>query len=232
MAMLYLQRWGLRYAAQSAARLGRWPRDVQRQRAVRLRCGRGHWSRLTQPDGEPGFGAQLRPARVPAAPGSALRRRGLDAGATAMPPTRPGCSTSPAMPGGGGRTSSARLADVWEYNMTTAYDPLTDQVLMAGYAADASYNAASGYLDAAGQSPHRDLGHSGALDPARRQFVTIGRGTAYPLAIECQRAISGRALTSTPAAPPRSRPVMHRGSTTTRSATGWWPGARAARSTA
>ena len=70
------------------------------------------------------------------------------------------------------------LADVWEYNMTTAYDPLTDQVLMAGYVAAAGYSGATDTWVRFPSAVRRDLGTTGALDPVRRQFVTIGRGTA------------------------------------------------------
>ena len=71
--------------------------------------------------------------------------------------------------------------------MTTAYDPLTDQVLMAGYSAAATYSGATDKWVRHGNSVRRELGTTGALDPVRRQFVTIGRGTASIHAVSAHR---------------------------------------------
>ena len=81
--------------------------------------------------------------------------------------------------------------------MTTAYDPLSDQVLMAGYVAAAAYNAATDSWTHAPGSVRRDLGSTGALDPVRRQFVTIGRGTAAIHSVSASGAIGSRAALTT-----------------------------------
>ncbi len=72
-----------------------------------------------------------------------------------------------------------RRSDVWEYNMTTAYDPLTDRLLMTGYHASADYHPASDTWTHHNNTMNRRLGQTGAFDPVRRKFVTIGRGRAF-----------------------------------------------------
>ena len=60
-----------------------------------------------------------------------------------------------------GQNIVGNLMSVWEYNMTTAYDPATDQVLMAGYVASAGYNGGTNTWTRHNNSVRRDLGTTG-----------------------------------------------------------------------
>ncbi len=86
-----------------------------------------------------------------------------------------------------------KVYGAYEFNMTTAYDAAGEQVLMEGYSAAASYRPGADGWTLQGSQPTRSLGHSGAFDPTRRLFVSIGRGTAYRYTIDAGGHFSARA---------------------------------------
>ncbi len=88
-------------------------------------------------------------------------------------------------------------ADVWEYNMTTAYDPLTDRLLMAGYHSSADYNAATDTWTHHNNDMNRHLGQTGSFDPVRRKFVTIGRNKAFVYTVDSNGRLSDQQVLST-----------------------------------
>ncbi|HZF26871.1 MAG TPA: hypothetical protein VEZ88_11470 [Steroidobacteraceae bacterium] len=67
---------------------------------------------------------------------------------------------------------------IYEYNMDTAYDPVSHKVLMVGYTASADYNPATDTWRDNLNSASRRLDTTGALDSKRRKFVFIGGGAA------------------------------------------------------
>jgi hypothetical protein len=71
------------------------------------------------------------------------------------------------------------LYDVTEYSMTTAYDPVSNKVILSGYKATADFDPATNTWRHHKNNSYRKLGQTGALDPVLRKFVTIGRGEAY-----------------------------------------------------
>jgi len=74
---------------------------------------------------------------------------------------------------------------LYEYNMDTAYDPLSHKVIMRGYSKAGAFDPATKtWTVFPGFLPTRALNTAGALDPKRRVFVVIGFGAAqlYPVA--------------------------------------------------
>lgn len=73
---------------------------------------------------------------------------------------------------------------LYEYNMATAYDPISKRVVMRGYTQSASYDPVSRTWSITGKGlASRRLGTVGEIDPKRRLFVLIGGGAAeaYPV---------------------------------------------------
>lgn len=90
--------------------------------------------------------------------------------------------------GAGGWTEAEAMPGkaygLFEYNMATAYDPLSRKVVMRGYSQSATFDPATGHWSVTGKSfASRRLGSVGEIDPKRRLFVLIGGGAAevYPI---------------------------------------------------
>ncbi len=68
---------------------------------------------------------------------------------------------------------------LYEYNMATAYDPVSRRVVMRGYSQAASFDPATRDWTVTNKSlASRRLGSVGEIDPKRRLFVLIGGGAA------------------------------------------------------
>ena len=76
-------------------------------------------------------------------------------------------------------TPGGLYSGVIGYSLTTDWDPVRKKVFIVGNKDSANFNPADGSWTVHGQNraeqPH---GQTGALDPVRRKFVTIGRGFA------------------------------------------------------
>jgi hypothetical protein len=73
---------------------------------------------------------------------------------------------------------------LYEYNMATAFDPVSKRVVMRGYTQSATFDPASRtWTITGGNLASRRLGSVGEIDPKRRLFVMIGGGAAeiYPV---------------------------------------------------
>lgn len=72
----------------------------------------------------------------------------------------------------------------YEYNMSTAYDPVSKKVIMRGYARGGTFDPTTkSWKLGDAHLPTRKIGTVGELDPKRRKFVVIGLGNAeqYPV---------------------------------------------------
>lgn len=80
--------------------------------------------------------------------------------------------------------------DLYEYNMDTAYDPLSHKVIMRGYSKAGAFDPATRIWTVFPSFlPTRTLNTVGALDPKRRMFVVIGFGTAQVYAVASNDAL-------------------------------------------
>lgn len=70
-----------------------------------------------------------------------------------------------------------RVYGLYEYNMSSAYDPLSERVIVRGYSRAASFDPEVGrWLLATVRLPTRRLGTVGELDPEARGFLVTGGG--------------------------------------------------------
>jgi hypothetical protein len=79
----------------------------------------------------------------------------------------------------GWRTAEPMPANrgLYEFEMSTAYDPVSKRVIMRGYAAAATFDPVARTWDVGPASlPSRDLGTVGELDPEGRNFLVLGGG--------------------------------------------------------
>jgi hypothetical protein len=68
---------------------------------------------------------------------------------------------------------------LFEYNMSTAYDPVARKFIMRGYSEAGTFDPASQEWTITQKGlPTRKIGTVGELDPKRRVFVILGSGTA------------------------------------------------------
>lgn len=84
------------------------------------------------------------------------------------------------------------LGELWELAMDTDYDPVSKRVILVGYKESGDYDPATNRWTAHGNDFFRNLGHSGALDPERRKYVTLGDGTAQVFDIDSNGRLGAR----------------------------------------
>jgi len=73
---------------------------------------------------------------------------------------------------------------LYEYNMSTAYDPVSKKVIMRGYVRGGTFDpVAKSWKVGNATLPTRKIGTVGELDPKRRKLVLIGQGSAEQYAV-------------------------------------------------
>ena len=84
--------------------------------------------------------------------------------------------------------------DLLQLSLTSDYDPVSQRIVMLGQKSSGDFNPATGEWRKHGSSMFGDrpLGHTGAIHPQRRKFVTIGRGSAYVFDVSSSGALSNR----------------------------------------
>lgn len=86
-----------------------------------------------------------------------------------------------------------RAYGLFEYNMATAYDPVSKKVIMRGYSQAGTFDPATeSWKITNGSLRSRQLGTVGEIDPKRRKFVILGGVGAeiYPVGDEGQLGVA------------------------------------------
>lgn len=84
------------------------------------------------------------------------------------------------------------LGDFWELAMDSDYDPVSKRVVLVGYKESGDYDPATNRWTRHGNDFFRNLGHSGALDPEKRKYITIGEGTPQVFDMDANGRLGAR----------------------------------------